>query len=103
MVTNGTYLRSFLANDNVAAVGTLPDDITVFGEYTLFADVVQQFAVALLMGFLDGCNTFKLLGNLVETLVTGLTGQTGIHVGPLEVLTTSGSLQIAGGILDATL
>jgi hypothetical protein len=40
MVTNGTYLGSFLANDNVAAVRTLPDDITVFGEYTLFADVV---------------------------------------------------------------
>jgi hypothetical protein len=29
MVANGAYLRGFLANDDMSAVGTLPDDVTV--------------------------------------------------------------------------
>ena len=40
MVANGTYIRSLLANNDVAAVAALPDDITILREDALLADIV---------------------------------------------------------------
>ena len=101
MVADRANLGSLLANDNMAAVGALPDDIAVLREDTLVLDVVQQLAIALLMSLLDGSNALELLGNLDESLLTGLTSHAGIHICPFEVLTTSGSLEIGSGILDS--
>ena len=70
MVAYGTYIGSLLADDDVAAVGTLPDDVTVFREYTLLPDIVQQFTVTFLMGLLNGCHTLELLGYLRSFVVT---------------------------------
>ena len=52
------------------------------------------------MSLLDGCNALEFLGNLVKALFASLLGHTGIHVRPLEVLTTGSSFQVAGCVLD---
>ena len=54
------------------------------------------------MSLLNLGNTLELLGNLVKAFLAGLTGHTGIHVRPLEVLATGSSLQVSGCILDGT-
>ena len=41
MVTDGTLLRCLLADDDVAAVGALPDDIAVFRENAFLLNIVQ--------------------------------------------------------------
>ena len=60
MIADRTYLWSLLADNNVAAVAALPDNIIVLREYTLLLNVVEQFAVACLVpkgfffhGFVD--------------------------------------------------
>ena len=40
MITNGTNLRSLLANNDVTAVAALPDNITILREYALLLDIV---------------------------------------------------------------
>ena len=49
------FLGCFLADDDVAAVGALPDDVVVLREDTLLADVVEQTAIALFV--LNSCGT----------------------------------------------
>ena len=102
VVADGAYVGSLLSDDDVSAVGTLPDDIAVLREYALLLYIVQQPTVALLVCFFYGSDTLELLSNLGETLLAGLAGHAGIHVSPLEVLATGCSLQIAGSILDCT-
>ena len=54
------------------------------------------------MSLLDSGNTLELLGYLVKSLLASLLGHAGIHIGPLEVLATCCSLQIAGSVLDGS-
>ena len=96
MVADGALIRSFLADDDMAAVSTLPDDVAVLSEYAFFANVVKKFPVALFVGLFNGGNPLELLGYLVEALFAGLTGHTGIHIRPLEVFATGSGFQILG-------
>ena len=102
MVAHGAHLGSLLADNDMAAVGTLPDGVAVAREDDVLLDVVQQLQVTLLVQFLDGSNALHLIGNLIKTFFAGLLGHTLVHVGPLEVLTCSSVLQILDGALNAT-
>ena len=65
------YLGSLLAYHDMAAICALPYCIAVLREHFLVAQVLQQLAIALLVLLLYGCNAFKLLGNLYESLFAG--------------------------------
>jgi len=60
MVAGGTDLGSLLADDDMAAVAALPDDITLARKDHRILDVLQQLAIAFLVMFLDGAYEFKL-------------------------------------------
>ena len=94
MVAHGANLRGLGADDDVAAVGALPDAVAVAGEdYALF-DVGKELTIALLVLFLDGAYHLELCGNRVEAFLAGFFCHAGIHIGPLEVLAGSGVLQV---------
>ena len=87
----------------MAAVAALPDAVALAREHHLVFYVLEQLAVALLVVLLDGGHTAEFLGYLRKTFLVGLAGHTLVHVGPLEVLTLGGRLQVLGGRFDAAL
>ena len=92
MVTYGAYFGCLLTDHDMAAVGTLPDHVAILREHPFLLDVIEQLTIAGLVLCLDFGDTFKLIGNLVKALLTGLLSHAGIHIRPFEVLTCSGSL-----------
>ena len=75
MVADGALLGSLLADDDMATVGALPDDVAIFREDALAPDVVEQLAIALLVLLLNLGHTLELLGNLVEALFAVMLGR----------------------------
>lgn len=69
MTADRADLRRAGADDDVAAVGALPDAVAVPAEYKPFPHVRQQLAVALLVGLFDGPYALKQPGDFVKTLL----------------------------------
>ena len=80
MVANGALFGSSLADNNMAAVGALPNAITFTREDNLILDVLEQFAVTLFVVFLDLCYHRKLGSNLDKSLFFSLFRHACIHV-----------------------
>ena len=89
VVANGAYLGSFLTNNDVSTVGTLPDAIAIARKDNLVFYILQEFAITLFMVLLYLCHHRKLGGYLVETLSTGFFCHALIHIGPLAILALS--------------
>lgn len=70
----------------MAAVAALPDRVALAGEHELALDVLEQLLVAGLMLLLDVGYHVEQRRYLGETLLAGLLGELGIHLGPLVVL-----------------
>ena len=85
----------------MAAVAALPHGLLALFEHLLHLDVLQQGAIALLVGPLDGSHAPELLGQLMEALFVGLLGEAVVHIRPLVVLTGSGGSQILRGGPDS--
>ena len=102
MEADRTDSGGFGADDDVAAVATLPDADTCLAEHLGGLYVAQQGTIALLVVSLDGCNATELLGQLVESLFVGLAGKAVVHVSPLIVLALGGVQQILGGAAQPT-
>ena len=66
MNANGTQFGCLLADDDVAAVRALPDNVSVARENDVAFDVVQQLAVAFFVMLFDGSYQLKLRSNFVE-------------------------------------
>ena len=98
MVAYGADFGSLGAHYQVAAVAAFPQGDTGLLKDGLGLDVVQQGAVALLVGLLDGGNTAELLGQSMEALFFGVLSHAVIHIGPLVVLALSGVQQVLGGV-----
>ena len=96
VVTDGADRGSFLADDDVAAVGALPDAVALAGEHDGVLDVLEELAVALLVLFLDLAHHAELGSNLLEALFLRFLGHAGVHVRPLVVLAGSGVGQVLG-------
>ena len=92
MVANRADLRGFFANNDVAAVGALPDAVAVAGENETFLDVVEELAVTLFVFLLDGSHHLELPGDFGKALLAGFFSHAGVHVCPLEVFAISGIL-----------
>ena len=97
MVADRTDRGSFLADDDVTAVGALPDAVAVAGEDDSVLDVLQELAVASLVLFLDGTHHAELGSNLLEAFFLSFLRHAGVHVRPLEVLAGSGIGQVLHG------
>jgi len=99
----GTYRAhawSLLADNDMPAVGSLPNLVALSAEYQATFNILQEVKIALLMVLLNGSNHFKEGGNLVETFLTGFFGETNIHLGPLVMLAGGSILEVGGGIMD---
>ena len=94
VVTDGADFGGGGADDDVAAVGALPDGVAFFGEDHFVFDVLEELAVALFVMLLDGADHLEFLRDFLETLFTGFAGHPRIHIGPLEVLAVRGVGQI---------
>ena len=94
MVANRAYFGRFFADDDVTAVGALPNHVVVAGENKATLNVGQQFFVALLMVFFNLTDHCKQRGDMVETLFLGGFGESGIHVRPLVILASGGIFQV---------
>ena len=90
-------IRSLGADNDVSAVAALPDLDLALLEDLLGLNVLEQLAVALLMGLLDCSHAAELFGKDMEALCVSGLGETVIHVGPLVVLTLGSSLQVLSG------
>ena len=77
MVANRAYFGRFFANDDVTAVGALPNHVVVAGENKATLNVGQQFFVALLVVFFNLTDHCKQRGDMVETLFLGGFGESG--------------------------
>ena len=97
MVTDGADGGGLLADDDVAAVGALPDAVALAGEDDAVLDVLQELAVALLVLFLDLAHHAEFGGNLLEAFFFRFLRHAGVHVRPLEVLAGSGIGQVLHG------
>ena len=91
-------LRSLGANHDETAVAALTDLNLALLKDLLVLHVVQQVALSLLMGLLDGSNASKLGRKSRKALFLGLLGHTVIHIGPLEVLALSSMEKVLSGI-----
>lgn len=67
MVAHRALLRSSLTNVNVSTVAALPNAIAVTREHNTFLDVLQQFAITLLVVLLYLTHSTELRSNLGET------------------------------------
>ena len=94
MVTDGADGGGLLADDDVAAVGALPDAVALAGEDDAVLDVLEELAVALLVLFLDLAHHAELGGDLLEAFFLRFLGHAGVHVRPLVVLAGSGVGQV---------
>ena len=102
MVADGAYFRSILADHDVTTVAALPDALIVAREDDTTLDVAHELLVALLVMLLDSTYHTELSSDLLEAFLLSFLSHTGIHVGPLVVLTGSSSLEVALRILDVT-
>ena len=101
MVADGAHVRRGGADDDVAAVGALPDAVAVAGEDEAAFDVGEEFAVALFVFLFDGAHHAELGGDFGEAFGIGLGGHAVVHVGPFEVLAVGRVLQVLGRGGDA--
>ena len=102
MCADGAYLRSELADHDVATVAALPDALIVAREDDTALEVADELLVALLVVLLDGTYHAELGSDLLEALFVSVFSHAVVHVGPLVVLTGSGSLEVALGVLEVT-
>lgn len=102
MVANGAHLRSFLADNDVAAVSALPDGITVLGEYLFFLYVAKKLAVTLLVSLLNGCYHAELGCDFLESFFVSFLSHAVVHVSPLIVFASGSCFKIACGVLDVS-
>ena len=100
VVANGALVGSRLADNDMSAVGTLPDTVAFTRENNLILDVLQEFAIALLVVFLDSTDLLELLGNLVKALSTCLGSHAGVHVGPLGIFAGSSIGKVGSSVAD---
>ena len=94
VVAGGTHLRRAGANDDVAAVPTLPHLHLTLGKHLRHLHIVQQGTVALLMVLLDGGHQTEAVGQLGKAFGLGGLGEVLVHVRPFVVLALGGGLQI---------
>ena len=94
MIADRAGLRRGLADDDMAAVGTLPDLVALPGEDQAVFDIFQQLAIAGLVGFFDLGDAFKQGCDLVKALGTGVGGEGGVHIRPFVVFALGGVEQV---------
>ncbi len=68
MGADRTYIRCFDTHYQMAAVAALPQGNTTLFKYGLCFHIVQQLAIALLMGLLDSGNCAELCCKLGKAL-----------------------------------
>ena len=85
MAADGADFGRLLADADVAAVGALPNHVSVAGENKTSVYVGKQLFITLLVGLFDFAHLFEKLGNVVKALGPCLFGKTLIHIGPFEV------------------
>ena len=100
VVANRTLVGSRLADNDMSAVGTLPDTVAFTRENNLILNVLQEFAIALLVVLLDSTDLLELFGNLVKALSTCLGSHAGVHIGPLGIFAGSSIGKVGGGVAD---
>ena len=96
MRADGAHLGSILADDDMAAVGALPDHVAVAGEHKAALNIRQQLAVAVFVLTLDLSHFFKQESQVVKALFLGVLRHLGIHIGPLVILALGGVQQVVG-------
>lgn len=94
MGADWTNFRSGLSDNDVSAVGALPYGISLAAEHDFVFNVLEQFAVAFLMVFLDGSHHFEFCCDSFKALFAGSLCKSGIHVGPFIVFARSGILEV---------
>ena len=102
MIADRADFRGFLADDDVTAVGALPDHVAFAGEDEAFLDVGKELAIAFFVFFFDLADHFEQGSDPREAFFTGGLGETVIHVGPFIVFAVSGSFQVGDGIGNFT-
>ena len=100
MVANGALVGCLLADDDMAAVGALPDAVALAREDHLVLDVLQQFAITLLVVFLNSADHLEFLRYLVKALCACFGCHACVHVRPLGVLAFSRSQQVGSCVAD---
>ena len=71
MGAHGTHFRGLLADDDVAAVGALPNHVAVPGEDQALLQVLHQLEVALLVLLLNFGHALEQIGDVVKALSAG--------------------------------
>ena len=69
---HGAKLRGFLAHDDVTTVDALPDALAIATENEVTLHILQQLAVALLVGLLHRSHAVKEGGDVVKPFLAGL-------------------------------
>ena len=90
--------RCFLADNDMSAVGAFPYHILITREnYPIFY-ILEKLSVTLLVNFLDGTYFLEQESDISKAFLLGCLGETGIHVGPLVVLTGCSICSISHGV-----
>lgn len=96
--TYGAYFGRFSADADMSAVAAFPDRHAALAEHLVGFDIAEQSAVALLMGLFDRRHSSELTGQIMESLLVGLTCEAVVHVGPLIVFAFGGMEKIDGRV-----
>ena len=97
MIADRADFRGFLADDDVTAVGALPDHVAFAGEDEAFLDVGKELAIAFFVFFFDLADHFEQGSDPREAFFLSGLGETVIHIGPFIVFAVSGSFQVFNG------
>ena len=98
MRTYGAYFGRLFADDDMTAVGALPNDISIFGEYKAALNVGDQLAIALFMLFFDFADGLEEIGDAVEALFFCFFGKFVIHIGPFVIFAGGRIFKVCKGI-----
>ena len=103
MVAYRADRRSLLADNDVTTVAALPDAVSLTREHHTVLDILQEFAVTLLVVLLNLAHTAEFDSQLWEALFDSVLSHLLVHIGPLVVLASCCVSEVLCCCRDVTL
>ena len=101
MVADGADVGSLGSDHEMSAVAALPYLNAALFKYLLTLDIVEQRAVSVLMGLLDGRHAAESRRESREALLLGVLGHMVVHIAPLVVLALGGVEEVLRRVTQA--
>ena len=101
MCAYGAHFGSLLTDHDMTAVGALPDNVVVLGEYEVAFDIRKKLSVTLLVFLFDLANSAEKICDVVKSLFLCNSFEFSVHICPLITLACGSVFKICCGCGDS--